>query len=947
MKTMNNKTQRSIATVSVAALFAFMLSPAVAAISASPESQKYYDAAQAHLKHGDLSAARIELKNAVRTDPTNSDARYELALVYLREGNPIDAAAELEIARTRGYSLTKITIPLTRSYLAAGRYKDLLKIDANSVMGQDRAEVLAAHARAHLAFGNKAAAQKAVTDAKQSSTGSIPVLVADAALLNANGSYAEAEAVLQAAPADATDLDLLLLKGELRERQGDLAGAHKYFDLATRTYPQFINARLKRAAVNIGRNERAAAEEDIAWTLQRSPQHPVALYLRASLLVRDKKYQEATQALIALPQLLEAHPPALYLLATAALESGQHELALEHAQRYANKNPADVNGNRLLALAHQRLGAPAKAVTILEPLAAKLPSDNQIKLQLAEAYLAVGRSQEAVNLFQQGLAADADNANARLALAVGQLRLGNNDAGLDQIEKVVAANPASSEANTLLVLTHLQGARGDAAVNAAKAMISADPTKPDAHNLLGTVYLATNKFADARTAFQAALGQKATFTPAILNLARLEARLGNYAQAKLWFDKAVATEPANMAGYEGLATLALRDGKTDEAVAQLKRAIEQDRMAAAPRVQLIDLLIETNQASQALIEARDFANVAPKSGLAIDALGRAQIVAGDEANGIATYRRLTAAYPDNVEAHRRLAQALMKVGLSKTGPSRTAYVDEARAALDQALKLEPESLAALGDRAEFEHRMQGATAAVTFAQSYSAKDPKSAVRLVVLGDTQVLAQQPAQALQSYQKAAELAPSSMTIQRLYAGQMQAGRKDEALRTLTDWMAKHETDHDVRFALAQHYLTSGQTAQAIAETEKISTAFPDNPVILNNLAWLYGKTDAAKAITLAERAYLISPQSPDVMDTLGWLLVTSANAARAESLLQQAYQKAPERNDIGFHYAVALQANNKSTAAKNVLAKILANETQFAERAEAQATFEKLSVANATN
>src|SRR5262249_17773829 len=118
------------------------------------------------------------------------------------------------------------------------------------------------------------------------------------------------------------------------------------------------------------------------------------------------------------------------------------------------------------------------------------------------------------------------------------------------------------------------------------------------------------------------------------------------------------------------------------------------------------------------------------------------------------------------------------------------------------------------------------------------------------------------------------------------------------------------------------------------------FPENPALLNNLAWLYAPQNPSKAIELAERAYGLAPQSADVLDTLGWLQASRGDAAKGEMLLRKAHESAPTRADIGFHYAVALERNNKGADAKTVLQRALADNTAFAERTEAQALYNKL-------
>ncbi len=928
---------RFIRTASLASVIALLAAPSLAAPGNS-QSQLGVAAASAELSRGDAAAAVIKLKNAVRDDPANVSARLALAKLYLAQGNAPGALGELEAARTRGAAGADVMPLLAQTYLSLGRARDVLsKASADGLSGAAKAAVLAAQARAHLTLDEPESARRLVDEALAAAPTDRGALIASAMLKMSDSKFPEAEADVDKALTQGDQPELLVLKGELRQKQQDLDGAKKVLDQAVAKFPNSIPARIQRATVNVARNQAPAVQDDVDWVLERVPRQPFALFFKAYLQANAKNYRDASQTLLGLPELLDRYTPAMFLLAEVSLHDGREEVALQYAERYLKRIPQDPQGLKLIARVHQKMRNPDRAVEILEPLAARFPADNALKLQLATVLLEAGRSQEAVGLFQQGLAADPDNANARLALAVGQLRAGQTDQAIGQIEKTVKADPSSLQANTLLVLTHIQLNQFDKAKAAAAAMVAANPSNANAHNLQGTVLLSAHDYPAARTAFQAALQRDPKFVPAALNLARVEVVTDNRAAARQWFQKVIALEPSNLNAYQGLANLALRENDVDAAAAFLKQAVNRDVTATEPRLRLVNMLLDRLRYPQALAEARELVNVAPQSPQAVDALARAQIAAGDVEGGRASYQRLAAQNADNAEAQRRLGRVLMNA-MDKDTNSPTA--GDARAAFDEAVKKAPDDITALADRIEFERRVSGPPAALALAKKYSQTSPNSVPRLIVLGDTQLVAGQGGEAVSTYKRVWEKSKSSMAVVRLYAALMQEGKGDEAIKSLKSWVATHPADYDVRFLVANHYLRSGQNKEAIAETEAISAVYPENPALLNNLAWLYAEENPTKAISMAERAYVLAPGSADVLDTLGWLNVSKADAVRGETLLQRAHQLAPDRADIGFHYAVALQKNNKSADAKNVLQKALAGNTQFAERAEAQNLLNRL-------
>ena len=76
---------------------------------------------------GQLKAAEIQLKNAVRSDPNNGAAHYRLAVIQLQLGNPAAAEHEARIARNGGYDPAHSGPLLAQTYLAQQKFRQLLE----------------------------------------------------------------------------------------------------------------------------------------------------------------------------------------------------------------------------------------------------------------------------------------------------------------------------------------------------------------------------------------------------------------------------------------------------------------------------------------------------------------------------------------------------------------------------------------------------------------------------------------------------------------------------------------------------------------------------------------------------------------------------------------------------------------------------------------------------
>ncbi len=156
--------------------------------------------------------------------------------------------------------------------------------------------------------------------------------------------------------------------------------------------------------------------------------------------------------------------------------------------------------------------------------------------------------------------------------------------------------------------------------------------------------------------------------------------------------------------------------------------------------------------------------------------------------------------------------------------------------------------------------------------------------------------------------------------------------EALKELQRWVER-KGDRIARHVLATGYISTGAHDAAIRESERLLEKEGRNPVVLNNLAWLYQQKGDNRAASYAERALNQAPKSSAIMDTLGWILVEKGEMPRALELLRRANTLAPEMGDIQYHMAVALHKSGRSNEARRELERLLKSERRFSMQSEA--------------
>src|SRR5262249_9736694 len=170
-----------------------------------------------------INAAAIQLKNAIRADENNVDARLALASIYLTRRDGSNAEMELRAALARGISWQRVLLPLAQALILQNKTEALLKeIDPGIVAGREAAVLYGLRARALLMKRQFDLAEQEIDKALATEPKSASDLVTKSQLLQAKQKFPEAEQAIDQALAAKPDLiEAHVQKGSLRQAQGD------------------------------------------------------------------------------------------------------------------------------------------------------------------------------------------------------------------------------------------------------------------------------------------------------------------------------------------------------------------------------------------------------------------------------------------------------------------------------------------------------------------------------------------------------------------------------------------------------------------------------------------------------------------------------------------------------------------------------------------------------
>jgi putative PEP-CTERM system TPR-repeat lipoprotein len=724
--------------------------------------------------------------------------------------------------------------------------------------------------------------------------------------------------------------DALYLKGELLwVGQNKPQEAARSFKEVLAQDPRHMPAHNALIGIALQQSDVAAFNilvEELKKALPNSPE--TRLYeAQSALIERDyPKAREITQ------QLLRIAPDnfrVLQLAGAVELSGGSAIVAESHLNKALQVQPRLTVARRLLAESHLRSGQAARALAVLQPLLEGNPGAEVLALA-AEAHLLNGQFAQSEMLFTRAAKVKPDDPKVQTALALAQVAKGNVERGLADLE-IIARTDASTYADLALISSQMRRQNFAQALRAIDSLQAKLPQSALPHQLRGRVLTHRKDIDGARSSFNKALEVDPGYFPAVASLATLDIAQKKTDDALKRFQEQLAVEPKNYRALLAVAELKLQTGApADEVRSLLGDTVKANPADAAPRLLLIDFLLSRGEYAPARAAAQDAMAAMPANLPLLDALGRAQLAAGEIQQAISSFGRLAADQPDSAQAHQRLAQAHAK---------NNDYVAATRS-LRRALKIDPRRIqaqTALVTVAVADKRYEEA---LRVAREVQEQRPRAVTGYFLEAEVHLARRDWAPAMNAMQAALERQKSTTTAIRLHSTMKVAGRSSDAERFASNWMRTNPKDSEFMFHLGSVAMDERAYAEAEVAYRKVLTLLPENAAALNNVAWLMTQQGKTGAVSYAEKAVKLLPDQPALMDTLAGALAAEGQLPQAIDWQRRALAKSS--NTAQYRLPLAkflLQSGNKSDARSELMT--LASLGQaFPNHAEVTSLLEKL-------
>jgi len=590
----------------------------------------HYRRALARIETGDIDGTQEDIDAIAAVSPAFPGLAYLRGRVQLLEGEPGQAAEELESYLRaapddpRAIYYAALALFQSERYAQAEEYLNRL---SNRFEGSAMTATLLGLTR--LQQGDAAGAEAAVApfaEAEDATPATIEVL---RRALAAQGREADAAQQIERLVERFPDLipPRLALARQLQDA-GDAPASLENLRPVIEQDPDNVQARVLLIRGLLLAEDNDAAMSEAEELLAAAPEAPLAHTVYAAVLTR---MQDLDGARAAFQKALDIDPSftrAALGLAVLEMGSDRPESARKTLDGLLAADPDNTSALLAVAGLERREGGADAFIERLQTGLEANPSDLALRLILARAYLQTDRAATALALLQDAPTDQAEQPGLLLLRAQAESAAGRHQSAVVSLTRLAELSPESVQTRFLLAVANARA--GD--LRAAETQLL-DALRQDEDHALTPAQLSAILAAVPTDAGRSALLDRLLrATPGHPRIAAAHAR---FAAQQRDFDSAIATfqsltetYPDDESHVIGLAQSLSSAGRAEEANAAVKSWLSEHPETVGPRMLLAQLALEQDRPALAVDEYRRFLELRPDTAVALNNL--AMLLAEDE-----------------------------------------------------------------------------------------------------------------------------------------------------------------------------------------------------------------------------------------------------------------------------------------------------------------------------
>lgn len=879
-------------------------------IAASGCSEKSVDShiadARTKVEEGDVSAAIIEYKNAIKLDPEAAQPRFELGKLYLETNNFASAEKELSRASELGYPASQVLPLLAQSYQQTGAENALSEVDhkTEGLTSLEQAQVGFYKVQALLELDKKEQAGALIGELKTLDTNSVykGLLSVFEDVIDDDVAAArdKALALYERAPRNKDVLDQL---ARLHLANRDAEQATQIYKEYVALFPADLSRQFALVALLVEQRKLDEAEPHVDSLLEVSEAHPLLNQYKGIIAASRGDYANALSRMETAIQNGRNDPVVRLIAGLSAYQLNNYDAAQMHLSMIASNLPDNHPGLRMLAHSLLQQGESEDAFEVMSRFEGDLKNDVALLSSASLQLLREGNTVDAKTLMDKSVPLS-DTPEELAKLGILQLSL-NDITGLINLESAVAEAPDSIVAQSSLIRAYVASGELEKAKQAAQKWRANAPENSEPVMMLANIAINTGELEEAETLLSDAQALMPSASQLTYTRVRLALARNDTDKADILLTQQLDEKPGDVTALAMWYGLRKDQGDTDEVLSYAEQQFE--RAPTLPlRLLLARLYMAEDRLQQATALLDDIKGDKEKPILFWRLKGQLLIANNDVTGASEHYRQWLELYPQNenaisgmvliMDAQGRYEDALVFVekALSKRPDSRLmilkAYFQTMTGKTDEAWEI----VRALPEQAQ----------SLAFVRGVRAR------LLVKEGN-------PEQAIPDALAAYEERSNSLNAVLVAAAYELAERPQQAFEFLQQHVEGHPDDTRAAMLLAERMIVRDKD-KAVSAYEAILTQSPENFVVLNNLAYLYfEKGEMARAATLAERAVELRPENADAVDTLAQIRVNQGRNEDALALYKTISGKPIANEEVYLnHVELLLEMGNTALAKRRL-------------------------------
>ncbi len=585
----------------------------------------HWGLAKGYLANQQIPEGFWELREAVRLDPDNMDAREQLSQLLLLAGDPDESLAQAEELISRGGQRGHI-----RRALALDR---LERTD----------EAYAEYELAIAAMPDDAA----------------PILLY-AQSLDRHGDREKAEQyfkqLLEMDPSVSSYTTYATFLSEDRARDPETEQA---FLEATRLAEGDDQVRAHQNVASFY-FQRERFDDATAYLERVIPtvEHPVPLiYLLARLNVAQGNNQKADELIEQATQ-IDPNDPVPYLTLSGHLgRQGDVEGALAAAEKALEIDPnlkdAKLRVAEILVDVGYRDNDPdkvQKGKQMVEAVLADGKPSASALMVMAKIDLAQQRADEAIEGLRKAIEIDPNNPQAHFVLGTALSVKGEGPEARTELARALEIDPSMLEARRVLARVHASLGEHEYAVEEARRYLAAKPDSTQTRILLAQSLVILRRMDEALAELNS-IPESERDAEVYYALGRVHLGMGHDAQARQYLIQAAELMPTNADILRNLVRLDEKEGRLQESVARVAAAVEKEPDNAKLRTLsgLVALVDKRNSDAEAAFQKS--IELDPTDSAGYEQLARLYAKSGRLNEAVATYEEAIKARPEDPNLH--------------------------------------------------------------------------------------------------------------------------------------------------------------------------------------------------------------------------------------------------------------------------------------------------------